>query len=161
VPVPERPGLIISILVVPPLVFLAVAAATRNAWFLLAPFVWQLGCILALLLLRKLHWSMPVEEFDLRVRSQVRHDTFSAVVARVPGLVASCSRCAQHLVAKPVAAAPGVLEFGDRLPALFDAVICGDCGRLECSACKRAGGAVDAPCSWCGGRVSPAWSAGG
>jgi len=38
---------------------------------------------------------------------------------------------------------------------IYDAVVCAACGRVECVHCK--GKELQAPCSWCGGHVKPAW----
>ncbi len=40
---------------------------------------------------------------------------------------------------------------------MYGGVICGACHKLECRVCKSARGHVDAPCSWCGSAVSPAF----
>lgn len=42
-------------------------------------------------------------------------------------------------------------------PPLYDGVVCTVCHRTECTDCKKARGRIDAPCSWCGGSVQPAY----
>ena len=41
------------------------------------------------------------------------------------------------------------------IPPLYTGVICNKCGKIECVDCKT--DKMDAPCSWCGGDVSPAF----
>ncbi len=67
----------------------------------------------------------------------------------------SCSRCGaalQRLQQSP----PGAVTFGGPLPTLYRGVTCTICRRAECTDCK--GSTLHAPCSWCGGRVAPAWA---
>ncbi len=39
------------------------------------------------------------------------------------------------------------------IPILYKGVICTKCGKIECVNCK--GASLQAPCSWCGGKVTP------
>jgi hypothetical protein len=40
---------------------------------------------------------------------------------------------------------------------LYNAVICESCKKVECMSCKQSKGPLNAPCSSCGGKVSPAF----
>lgn len=64
-----------------------------------------------------------------------------------------CTRCRRSL--KVLHMSRGAIQLGGTVPTLYDGVICTSCRRVECSACK--GTPVDAPCSWCGSVVSPAY----
>ncbi len=41
------------------------------------------------------------------------------------------------------------------VPTLYNAVVCTECGKIECAYCK--GQPFERPCSWCNGKVSPAY----
>jgi hypothetical protein len=64
-----------------------------------------------------------------------------------------CCRCGSVLEVTDVAR--GAQVFGRALPRLFLGVVCEACGKVECARCK--GSPVDAPCSFCGGPVQPAY----
>ena len=66
----------------------------------------------------------------------------------------TCARCQTSL--EPLDMSRGVPTFGGSLPALYNGVVCQKCKKIECTKCK--GGKLDAPCSWCGGAVSPAFA---
>ncbi len=78
---------------------------------------------------------------------QVRRETEG------PSTVVSCHRCGTHL--ERLNMARGAVTFGGSLPVLYGGVVCEVCRKIECSACK--GSPLEAPCGWCGGRVSPAY----
>jgi hypothetical protein len=67
-----------------------------------------------------------------------------------PAPALACGRCR-----KPLAAIGMNHGFGGQLPTLYNGVVCNVCRKLECTQCK--GSRVDAPCSWCGASVSPAY----
>jgi hypothetical protein len=60
----------------------------------------------------------------------------------------SCHRCHQPLV---------MSQAGPLGPQLYQAIVCDTCKNVECIACKSSKGSLDAPCSWCGASVSPAY----
>jgi len=64
-----------------------------------------------------------------------------------------CARCRKPLE-KVDMSGRGVIAFG-AVPTLYNGVVCTNCGKIECSPCK--GRPFDKPCSWCGGKVSPAY----
>ncbi len=67
----------------------------------------------------------------------------------------TCHRCGGRL--ERIDLSHGATVIGGTLPVMYGGVICGACHKLECRVCKSARGHVDAPCSWCGGAVSPAF----
>jgi len=66
-----------------------------------------------------------------------------------------CHRCGRRL--EKIDLSHGATVIGGTLPVMYGGVICGACRKVECRVCKSARGHVDAPCSWCGGAVSPAF----
>jgi hypothetical protein len=64
-----------------------------------------------------------------------------------------CKRCGKPL--KIFDMSRGAVVMGGEMLTLYDAVVCSGCRSLECTSCK--GHTLDAPCSWCGGQVSPAY----
>jgi hypothetical protein len=48
----------------------------------------------------------------------------------------------------------GMFVIGE-VPTLYNGVVCTKCGKVECAYCK--GRPFEKPCSWCGGKVSPAY----
>ncbi len=68
----------------------------------------------------------------------------------------TCDKCRKPLEAMDLGA--GARMMTGNAPVLYMGVVCRACGRLECRSCKLSGGGpLDAPCSWCGGQVSPAY----
>jgi len=65
----------------------------------------------------------------------------------------TCMRCGTSL--EELDMSRGTMTIGGPLPALYNGVICTSCRKIECSSCK--GSPFDAPCSWCGNEVSPAY----
>jgi hypothetical protein len=66
----------------------------------------------------------------------------------------TCTRCKKVLEKTPMVEGEVI---GGTLPMLYKGLICTKCGKIECTNCK--GAILQAPCSWCGGKVTPAGSA--
>lgn len=64
-----------------------------------------------------------------------------------------CGRCKKNLEKLDISR--GAMTFGGSIPTLYKGVICTKCHKIECTDCK--GYKLDAPCSWCGENVSPAY----
>lgn len=77
-------------------------------------------------------------------------DSPSTTRSRAPG----CHRCRGELNSLDMSR--GAANVGAPLPTLFNGVVCERCRKIECMKCK--GTAPSAPCTWCGGQVSPAFS---
>lgn len=63
----------------------------------------------------------------------------------------TCTRCGKVLEKSPLFEGEVI---GGTLPMLYKGLICTKCGKIECPNCK--GAILHAPCSWCGGKVTPA-----
>jgi hypothetical protein len=63
----------------------------------------------------------------------------------------TCTRCGKVLEKKPLFEGKVI---GGTLPMLYVGLICTKCGKIECKNCK--GARLEAPCSWCGSKVTPA-----
>ncbi len=74
--------------------------------------------------------------------------------ASQPGAVRAviCDRCHQALERYDMSR--GVRTVGGSLPTIYSGVVCKKCGKIECMQCRKK---ENAPCTWCGGEVSPAF----